>query len=333
MHSMPLGSDYLSKKQLADLLKKSILFIFILSVFFVSYYFSNFDMAGDQVHYHKAYEKVKGFGYFKAMAQYRTVIFSFEPIHFSVVWIASNLGLSKSFFMSILNTMFVFLCYKYLTKRKFKFGYIILLLFTNYYLYVMYFTLEKLKVAFILLMVFLLYKDKFKKPLLLFLLPVFTHFQMALLYFAAIAAKYIKFSKKIVIRVKRTPRYFLYAIAFITFALIVRILFSSFIMAKVLFYFKFSRGEGFKALINLAVIFMGTYFCTDRKKEVVIFYIIFSFFILLLGSDRLNMFVYFGFLYYSRPERMLTKLMILSTAVYLQLKGITYLTALYIYAN
>ena len=307
------------------LLSKYSFFLFLVLYFYANYYLSKIIVPGDQVHYFRAYEVVDGLSYFDAMNAYRSVVFSFELIHFTVIWIFSNIGVSKPFLMSFLNTVLFYLTYRFLRLKRYSSIYSFYILITNYYFYVMLFTLEKLKIAYLCLICIILLQYKFKNRILVYILPVIAHFQTALLLFSVYISKKMNsriFSK---INFKNTLKIAL----FFGFALILfKMFFSSFLIAKIKFYFEFSRGKGLAAIVNSIFLFFITLLCSNRKKEVFIYFIIFIIFILLLGSDRLNMFLYFGFIFFIEPSKDISKLSILLISTYLCFKTYYYINYL-----
>lgn len=153
---------------------------FLVILFIFCAWFAKFHTAGDQVHYRDAYEALVGLDIFTGLSTYRSIIFSGEPVHFFVIWCASNLGLNRDLFWAFIDTAIAFLAIRWLGLKGFGIWISLLVVGTNYYLYTFFFTLEKLKVAFFFLLLFLNSRKRGLARGFSLLMTGLSHFQMAI---------------------------------------------------------------------------------------------------------------------------------------------------------
>lgn len=333
MENPAVAGSETGTSKLSRLLQWLVLFAFLVLLFFTSIYFSRMHTNGDQVHYTKAYRLISGLGFTEALNTYRQIIFSYEPMHFFISWVGSNLGFDKIILMSILNVLLTSLAYKYLKGRGYAYGLILLILLTNYYFFVIYFTLEKLKVAFIFLLLFLLIRKRFWLALISLAASLFAHFQMIILAALHINAGFLSAIKNATMPKKAFIKIAIYMACAGLLSLLLFQKYGSFIGAKVQYYFNFSRSQGLLSLRSALIAFFLTFLGAENKKKVIYYFIGLCICILFLGSDRLNMFAYFGFLHYINPKRIISKVSIVLLSGYLLYKTIMYLNLIYYFGG
>lgn len=145
---------------------------FMFSAWILPYY-----QLGDQTYYRAFYEMAARISPADILAYQRRMLGASEPIYGPLIWIASNAGVEKDFFISISNSVLagsIFLC-----LRKFRANYFIVALFlSNYYTIVLMTSAERLKFGFIILTIALLIGGRWRLPLML--CSILGHFQMAI---------------------------------------------------------------------------------------------------------------------------------------------------------
>ena len=153
------------------------LLVFII-VFLISYLLLGLYEYGDQVHYRKFYNDIKGYNFLEAYVMGYFYLTSFEPISIFILWSGSNLGIEKDIYISLLNSILAIsvlrLCIIYEVK-----WYIITLLLSNYYLFVLYTGAERLKISFIIIVFSLIVSNR-KVSNLIYLSPL-AHLQSMIL--------------------------------------------------------------------------------------------------------------------------------------------------------
>lgn len=145
-------------------------------VYFFSIYIFGFYTAGDQAYYIEFYKAISDVKFDDiSLIAYRT-IGSQEPLSLSVLWLGSNvLNIDKTVWVSILNSAFMVLFYRFLIKNNTSLI-VVILLFTCFYTSVMLFSAERLKLAFIC--IFLAFNTAGLTRSILFLISPLFHFQV-----------------------------------------------------------------------------------------------------------------------------------------------------------
>lgn len=268
----------------------SILAIFY---FFVSYVIAPYHTSGDQIYYTKAYDLVQKKDLFNASIAYLSAIYSSEPIHFFLIWIFSNIGVEKNILMAFSNSILSVLFTKYLFTKTNNILIVFTLVITSYYLYTFFFTLEKLKFSVIFILCFLVYNRR-----IFLLLSLLTHFQMIITIFVFGVAAYVGgFTGRINFKIKyKIISRFILAnlIAFIIF-----ILYFDYALSKLSFYISQDHVGNFISLIPTITMSGYLWIVSDLKKsEIFCLGILVCIFIFLIGPERINMIMYFSWIYY-----------------------------------
>lgn len=296
-------------------------------MFWISVIIAPYHVHGDQVHYTKAYNAMRDLDLADAFHAYRRIIFSFEPIHFFVSWVFSNLGFDKTFVMAALNGLLAALFGRFLLGRTKSYFIVVMLVFSNPYLYATFFTLEKLKVSMIFLLLFLNYRVK-----LFGILAVFAHLQVGLLMGIYLASRYLSRLRFSAFRKLLHSRNILRIVISALIAVGGALMFYDYAFKKIIFYMSREGVGSLLALVPTLVIFILTFITTNQsRKEVAWYFTILAAVIFFIGGDRVNMFVFFGFLYFTsyRLHTSINGMVFLSaillSAVYLGYKSYRYL--------
>ena len=291
-------------------------------VFAVSFIVGPMHIAGDQIHYSKAYEVVSGRGFLDALANYRRIIFADEVGHFVVIWIAAQFGFGKIVFMSFLNSVLSVLYCFWLRKKGFSRPLALFLVGSNYYLYAMFFTLERLKIATIFLLLFVALPDSIRLRKLFTVLSAFSHIQTAIFSGLIVLSGFVSRARGIFFR-----HAVVIAIASASLLILVP---PQFFYEKISYYIKLNavKADYISSLAQL-VFYPIFVYCSKDRMRAALFYFLLMIFVAILGGDRLNMFFYFGFIYFSRERSFLTKLVLVSSSFYFVFKIIKYINLIY----
>jgi hypothetical protein len=321
------SSKRLAKVSLRFSRGDAVLLAIAIYVFWISLIIAPYHVNGDQVHYTKAYNAMRGLGLVEALDAYRGVIFSFEPVHFFISWVFVNLGFEKIVAMAGLNSFLAVLFGRFLLGRTQSLLIVVLLVASNPYIYAMFFTLEKLKISVIFFLLFLNYKAK-----ILGILAVFAHLQIGLLFAIYFASRFFSRLRFSIFRKLLHPRNFLRMLISALIAIVGVLAFYNYGLSKIYFYMNRDGIGSLTALFPTLVIFTLTLITTDQNRtEVSWYFAIMALVILLIGGDRVNMFVFFGFLYFTsyRIQASLNGIVFLSTifisTLYLGYKSYSYL--------
>lgn len=302
-------------------------------IFFVTYAYSYFLLPyhfdGDQVYYIKAYEEVADLKFADALDVYRQIIFTREPIHFFIIWVTSSLGFDKNTVMSFSNAILASLFALVLRRKGASIFWVLWITFSGYYLQTMFFTLERTKFAFIFLLMYLLTNRRW-----LLVVAVFTHVLMLIplslnliaekLYVDSVAPK--KSQSNSLIKICT-----LLVILFLGVVIINSL--GTHIYDKYMFYYHFYEGtrvlEGLGSLLLCCL----TILTCQNKRKVLIFYLGLMVLSMLLGSSRLNMLGFFGFLYFSNFKHQAFYVGALLLGCYFLNKSWTYATNIYYFGG
>ena len=166
--------------------------------FFLSYFFSPLHFGGDAVHYTNAYNSVSNgtSNIFAARLNYLTYLYSYEYVHFLIVWLSSLIGLEKLLVFSLANGFLYFISFRLAYLYGGSIFLALVLVVTNYYLLALFFTLEKLKIAIIFLLLGVYYiktNSKVFGAILLLVAPL-SHLQVIIYYISYLSSQV--FNKK-----------------------------------------------------------------------------------------------------------------------------------------
>jgi hypothetical protein len=157
---------------------KLIMVIFGTILFLISLYLTDNYAYDDLKLYNLSYEQISNLNLLEAYAIYFLIIGSFEPVHFFLTWIASNVGLDRNLFVGICNlllfTSFFQLCRSYRVNTLV----ILFVCFSSFYFWILFLELERLKLSFVFLFYAgLMSRNNGKYQLIFYLLAVITHLQ------------------------------------------------------------------------------------------------------------------------------------------------------------
>lgn len=252
------------------------LLVFII-VFLISYLLLGLYEYGDQVHYRKFYNDIKGYNFLEAYVMGYFYLTSFEPISIFILWSGSNLGIEKDIYISLLNSILAIsvlrLCIIYEVK-----WYIIILLLSNYYLFVLYTGAERLKISFIIIVFSLIVSNR-KVSNLIYLSPL-AHLQSMVL----IVPKFLSDFQKS--NLKRISSLFRNIFLFGIFASIIFFLKDGLIEKFSEYY---SSSWNFLEIIQLLILMTVYFIITKKLKESLLIFIPLFFIAIILGNERVNM--------------------------------------------
>jgi hypothetical protein len=266
-----------------------------ITAFVLSMTIAPYHVNGDQVHYTKAYDAMRGLGLADAFRAYRSKIFSFEPVHFFVSWIFVNLGFDKTIAMSGLNGLAAALLGRFFLIRTHNYALVFVLVFSNQYLYAIFFTLEKLKIAIIFLLLFLNFRLR-----IFGVLAAFAHLQIALLF-----AIYFSASTLASVRLNRFGNFLKRRTIIPTMILLIILaaggfMFFNYSVVKLTYYMSRDGVGGISAAAPAIAVGIVTLLATNHNRKLGMWYFtILAVLIVVIGGDRINMYAFFGFFYFT----------------------------------
>jgi hypothetical protein len=289
---------------------------------------SEYHIVGDQLHYLNAYTLIEGLNIYDAFQLYQSIIFTGEFIHFFIVWIFSNMHIEKDIVMSVSNVILLLAFLKILQLNKYPLWLASLIVF-NPYILALFFTLERNKFAFIFLFFYLIYSVRF-----LLILSILTHSSGLLLI---IPKFFYSISSKIQLKILIKKIDLIRILKFIFFASFVisvlYLLLYSHIYDKFFLYNQSTRVEYEVAPYFLSLIFFITLYSSNDKYIVLTVFIFLIAIYYILGGDRVNMFGYFAFLYFSNPKNLFFQFFCTLLSIFLLHRSYIYIDNIIFYGG
>lgn len=268
--------------------------VFVLTLIVAPYY-----LGGDQRTYIVVYDKLFKLNFQEGFEFYTQTLTSKEYVHYSIIWLASGLGVDKNLVMAVSNAVLAYFAMRVFEKWRVSIFVAITIILTNYYMLVLYFAAERLKFGFLFLVISMLYIRKNNRFYMLAGLAIFAHAQVLLLYvsmlFAQLSMFVARFFKTFQFSIKKI---FIFMIVLAPIAYFL----AEYILDKSA---KYATGDAFGAGVGLKIDFtrivlllMLSLWYSKNKKETVLLFIPLMVAVSVVGGDRVNMMAYFVFLYY-----------------------------------
>ncbi len=258
----------------------------------LTYKFSLYYTAGDQVGYNDAYRAVRGIDPLAAFEFYQDFISTIEFVHYSIIYLASNLSIDKNLFFALTNGVFSVFIVKSLRKINVNIFVYLFLVFTNYYVYVCYFAAERLKVALLLLLVGAYLARGILSRTLYSSAAIMSHVSVILLFSGAALKRLL-----IILNGWRHCSYWvlLEILIFLSCLALMYIFFSDYMLWKI---YQYSDDNQFtlRSSIPLILYISASLYYSKDKGDVVLDFIPAVIAFAVLGGSRVNMFAYMIFL-------------------------------------
>lgn len=245
--------------------------ISFLSSYFLYYYLE----ISDGALYSLAYERISDLDIIDGYENFFSYTGGAEPLSFLIFYLFSKVT-SIEVFNGILNTVLLFVIFKFLHKQRIKIFLFIPFVITNFYFLLLEFTTLRLKIAIIFWILSLMVKTKGKSNLY-YLFAFLSHFQMALILF-------IKLLVEMVIKKK-----FKINLNYVIFFLIILTYLYEKILGKFLWYFNTELYFPMKTIL----FFIPMIFVVNRLKFLSITFIIFFTLGIFIGEGRLLILLFF----------------------------------------
>lgn len=283
---------------------------------------------GDQQHYRDFYKNIRGLSIKESYGLYKNSLGTQEPIYFFLVWISSNLGISKDALILAANLLLA----TYTFKAIVKIGAHPFIAFTficfNFYFFVFYFSAERLKFS-LLLLAILFVQNRFR--IIYSLLAMLTHLQasMILLSFLAPALKRPFYDIFANFKVKLNSIFAIIGLVLIV-SLLASIL-SNHIISKFNYYLQ--DNLNLLELLKTIVLFVLSLRYAEKKIDVCLSFIPIIILVLIFGGDRVNFISFLLFIYFSASYNRGFNLGIIITQIYFFYTGCRFLLNILEYGN
>ncbi|WP_162653343.1 hypothetical protein [Lentilitoribacter sp. Alg239-R112] len=298
-----------------------------LLVFFFSLLILPRYSGGDQVGYTSAYDIIAGIEPMKAWSYYLDYITSNEPIHFAISIIGSTLAINKDLWFSLFNAILAVQLMRILHHWGVNIYLSTSMIFTNFYILVLYLAAERLKFGFLFIAIALLPRKGMGWRMSFMILSVLSHVSMLF----PIASIWLLTTRNMFTDKKPKPMEY----TFLALAILLVLLFSftqqEYLFRKVNAYMP--DEIPFNQLLPILALAV---YSIVRTKEWVFPTLIFSPFfigIAVVGSTRLNMFVFFCFLFLMYRAKLKYDPLLLLLLLYFTYKSLGFLWNIFQYGS
>lgn len=259
--------------------------ILFASVLKTSFFYSAFTV-GDAEVYAYLYELVKNKYLISAYLDYTDKINSVEFGHFFSIWIFSNIGFSREFYLCFFNGLFSYFTSRHCIIKGIPVFYVLILLIFNFYTDVLFFSAERIKIAIFFLSLWFFFRNSSKNKFLISLIAAVTHLQSIIIIFIINIYEY-KFNFNV--NKKNTLLYSLPSIPVLFFILWATPLGDQFIQKIQGYNQDYGGIIPFKTVILSSLLIL----CSSNtyKAVIVSFAVVVTSF--LLGDGRVNFIVYY----------------------------------------
>ncbi|MBD8490083.1 hypothetical protein IFO69_15100 [Echinicola sp. CAU 1574] len=287
-------------------------------IFFISLSVLSIYTKGDQELYIKAYESFQGINFFLGYVLYYKIIGSNEPVYYFLAWGFSILGVPKIVFASLANSILALTFIRLGKKYGVSVVVLVLLCLTNFYFIAVYTELERLKFGLIFFLLSLYHIDDKKKFYFFVIVTVFTHLQFSILYLGMALIYIVPQIKRIFSSLKLNKNILYLGLGIVLVFFIMK----GHILRKLGFYY-----EGIdlvSCLKALPLSILSVYYSKRRGESLIINFVLLLA-IMVVGSDRMIVLVFFSFLYYALQYKRGINWGVIITMVYFGIKSIGFL--------
>jgi len=288
--------------------------------FALTYWFAPRYMAGDQIGYGLVYRIMGGLGLGEFRNLYEQKISGSDYFHNILIWITSTLEIGKNTVMSIANGFLAAYAWQLFCKWGADGRIAAIIVLSNFYMLVLYFAAERLKFGILFVVLSLIWADSFRRS------AVFAVFTAAS-HVTALGVGIGFWVKKITLRLRKggAGRYGLWGVGLAILFILSMVCFErAMIMGKWNTYIS-SRPEFHAWDITPALLmFAGAIYYSRQIADPLLTMGPLLVAIYFLGGSRLNMLLYFVFLYYALRVRGGFNVGVMVTSVYLGWKSVLF---------
>jgi len=295
--------------------------------FLVSFDLSQNFINGDQYFYHLYYERLYNQSIFDVYKITRESVSSGEPLSGLIYWIGSNLSIAKNIYFSVINS-FLFTGLLILLIKYQAQWFVIILMQTNFYMFVLAFSAERLKLSYLVIIYAMIFLGKTQK-ILLVSVPFF-HVQSMILYASILMRNVHDVLKNIMLNAKIKKKDFIYLSIILPIMLIsAYFFFAEYISTKLPIYLGFWLNGLWKFPILAGI---GIFTSKDKSKMASGLFILLIP-TLLLGASRINIITFTYIFYTLMLERRLSHPIFVSLLIYFSVQSINFVSNIYLHGD
>lgn len=294
--------------------------VFLISLFLAPYYFE-----GDQLQYIGAYNAVNGLNFSDGFLAYRAYLTTEEPIHYTIVWIFSNLDFGKNVVMATANSVLAYLLMRVFFEWRVSIYLALALVFTNYYVLVLYFAAERLKFGFIIFLLAVILSKRKKSAIFFAVFSIMAHVQLLVIYAAVLFSKSIH---RLITRINISKSFyretfffgFVLLLVFITWTVL-----GEHIIYKLGQYTERDHNNSiFDIWKSFVFLVLAAMYSREKLKTLFAFLIIISS-VIILGPDRINFIAYIFFMYHALQYKRGINAGVIVTLIYFAFKSVDFI--------
>lgn len=306
-------------------------------IFLISIIFYNFYIGGDLRIYNQAYGVVEGLSLTKAYSLYREVLYGADYLHFLIIWGCSTLGIHKILLMGLLNAALTSTIFLILRRAQLNLASASLIIFCNYYLWVLFLPAERLKIGVLLLCLSILNKNRPFVFLITSLLAISAHASVIVIYTVMLLVYISRNFHKIRIYFQKInfQKFLLYLILILSILGLWLAIAGPQVYEKILWYRNdaLEHAYGFRIIVPVLILGIVAIVWGCNFLEIALVFLPIVAGIFFIGGDRLNMFAVFIFMYYMIDKKPQINFPFGILLIYLSLKSIFFLGKIVIYGN
>lgn len=308
---------------------RPIAYLFFLTVAFAfSFVFSSAYRLGDQVFYRDLYSNLAAAGINEIPYLQLFYTGSSEPLYGLIAWVGAQLSIDKEVYFSGINSLFCLVLLHLLRKNSATVLYVVLV-FLNFYLFVLLGPAERLKTALLFTIMGAMVASRQARYGLL-IAAFLCHFQTFILIGSRIAGLASRISVGHFLKKKTASLIFVGGPALFILSAWFVSRFSDALISK----FESYRGEhGVSSIFDIAILMLISLIILKRKFEALLTLSATGVAASLLGAERINMIAFMLFSYFAVSERRTGHPIVIAIMIYFAIKGLIFAGSVFMYGT
>jgi hypothetical protein len=293
------------------------------TTFFLSYILLSYYTEGDQIPYNSLYAALSDANIEDAVALSIAYTSGGEPLTALIMWIGANLGIEKKVYSSLLNIVLATSLFLFARRNQMGRG-MRVLLFTNFYYFVLLTSAERLKLAYIIILVATLLEGRVRS--VLFLISPLAHYQNIILISSIALSGFEASIKNLILNFRINKKLIMAGIGLASAAVIIGYFTFEGILIK---YDAYSEPFSIYELVNIAILASLAIYVSRNRFRMFIALMPMVPVILQIGGTRVNMIAVTIAIYFLTIERRMHHPLIVLLMIYFSLKTIGFIDRIF----
>lgn len=304
------------------------LFLLFVSFWALSYILLYAYVGGDQVHYHRFYDALANAPLVDIMHLANAYVSSSEPVSAFLLWVGAATGVDKNIYISFLNAILLVSLFVFI-KRYGVAWYVILLVFTNFYILVLLTGAERLKISYIF-MLFSILSSGWGRGVWAALSPL-AHLQSLIVIVSYYLGTSSNGVRRVVSRGVFSKKYAWASVFFVFMVFAFVLMFQSSIVTKAEAYMEggVRLSDGLR-ILGLSIVLV---FVLRDKLGVALSMLPLAVAAVLIGDNRVNIMAISIAFFFLLSERKMEHPLILILFFYLSAKSVPFVYNIFVYGN